>query len=530
MWLWLVLGGCDGSSVKEGETDSASEVDTDTDADSDPETETETETETDTYPSHTDDPIETDLPVDEDGDGVVEALDCDDTDPSIYPGAPELCDGLDNDCDPVTTLEDHSVFLPLSGNPSIDLAPFLDAGPGAPGTFTTTEPGVVQLCPGDHYGTVIVAHDQVTVGPQFAASGGLLDGVTTHAVDVAPSVTGIVVHQLDLLGRGADGGAVRIGAGAEVTIEEVLVAGAMATRGGALFVDDGATLTMSIAEMSGNSADEGGALWIGAFASVIASTTTFEGNSANAGEGGAIRIGASTTFEGTSLTVISNAATGGGGGVAANGSSRVSFDGGSISFNTAGLTGAGLEIVSVTDLSLANLTVADNTSQATGGGLFVSGGAATLDAVTLRTNHAQLGGGGVASVGSTLVIEDAIFEANDGSSVNAPGGAALVSGGTMTTDRTEWFDQLAPDGGVLRLEGSATATVTGGSMTGNLATRPGGASVASVEGGSTLAFVVTDLGTPGLADNGSPEIVTPAGSSSYVGVTTAVCDAAGCVP
>jgi len=39
---------------------------------------------------------------DEDGDGVSsEDGDCDDTDPAVYPGATEICDGRDNDCDGV---------------------------------------------------------------------------------------------------------------------------------------------------------------------------------------------------------------------------------------------------------------------------------------------------------------------------------------------------------------------------------------------------------------------------------------------
>ncbi|MEC8423426.1 MAG: putative metal-binding motif-containing protein, partial [Myxococcota bacterium] len=37
--------------------------------------------------------------VDEDGDGFLSVEDCDDADASTYPGAPESCDGIDNDCD-----------------------------------------------------------------------------------------------------------------------------------------------------------------------------------------------------------------------------------------------------------------------------------------------------------------------------------------------------------------------------------------------------------------------------------------------
>ncbi len=44
---------------------------------------------------------------DADGDGVVScAGDCDDTLPNVYPGAPEACDGLDNDCDPSTEIDE----------------------------------------------------------------------------------------------------------------------------------------------------------------------------------------------------------------------------------------------------------------------------------------------------------------------------------------------------------------------------------------------------------------------------------------
>ncbi len=38
-------------------------------------------------------------PRDEDGDGYLSSIDCDDQDEEVHPGASELCDGVDNDCD-----------------------------------------------------------------------------------------------------------------------------------------------------------------------------------------------------------------------------------------------------------------------------------------------------------------------------------------------------------------------------------------------------------------------------------------------
>jgi len=48
-------------------------------------------------------------PADEDGDGFTADVDCDDSDAGVFPGAEEICDGIDNDCDALIDAEDESV-------------------------------------------------------------------------------------------------------------------------------------------------------------------------------------------------------------------------------------------------------------------------------------------------------------------------------------------------------------------------------------------------------------------------------------
>ena len=57
----------------------------------------------------TDDTDDTDDPVDADGDGFDEDVDCDDADPQVNPEATEVCDGADNDCDGLIDLDDDSL-------------------------------------------------------------------------------------------------------------------------------------------------------------------------------------------------------------------------------------------------------------------------------------------------------------------------------------------------------------------------------------------------------------------------------------
>jgi hypothetical protein len=79
--------------------------------------------------------LDLELLTDGDGDGVTAQYDCDDADATVYPGAGELCDGIDQDCDG-----------DLDEEPTDGIAAFVDADGDGHGTDPLTvcalEPGV----------------------------------------------------------------------------------------------------------------------------------------------------------------------------------------------------------------------------------------------------------------------------------------------------------------------------------------------------------------------------------------------------
>ncbi len=105
------------------------------------------------------------IPIDGDGDGVGTAElggeDCDDQNPDIGPGADELCDGVDNDCDGLIDAEDDDIVDAIIGHPdldddgygddstsvlSCDLSDLSDVGGDCNDLDPSIHPGAMEVC------------------------------------------------------------------------------------------------------------------------------------------------------------------------------------------------------------------------------------------------------------------------------------------------------------------------------------------------------------------------------------------------
>jgi hypothetical protein len=513
--------------------------------------------------------------IDEDGDQIANlesgGVDCDDDDPTIRgPGTPDNAgDAVDQNCDGVDGTDgdgDGLPSVPTGGTDCDDRNP--NVKPGAPEKCngfnddcdaTTSEAGLV---------AVIGGGDYATVGDAVAASAA---GDTVYVCAGAAPGRITIDHDLTIHGQGGpnevslgvDEGSLLTVTGGVVAIDGITLQGGTGTlvgpvrRGGVALVEGG-TLTLDGTPIEGGTADEGGALWVGPGAAVALRDLTMSG--ARAQRGAAILLhGASldavavtvedAVAEESGAAIYADAADGApstvwvhpitlrsltsdsasdgaivdvhdsdlhwtGGGVSrarTNGApvrvvdsdptpavdaliTAATFD-----LNTASV-GAGAVLAQGVDLTVDDVTFGENTGGRAALWLPDTRGSLTVTSSTFRGNHADLGAGGLESATDTLSVATSTFIGNG--AVDGAGALSVTGDAPALSDLTVGNNRGSRAGGVW-LAGFTTASLTRVRLTANFSDGVAGLLADSPTGALTLDDLnATDNegGTAGAAD------------------------------
>ena len=390
---------------------------------------------------------------------VTNGDDCDDTDEAVYPGAPDICDGVATDCDNPQEAG-LATFFDAKGV-AVDVSAELAAGTAkAPVAWTAPAAGTLGLCAGTWYATITGSEGELWID-----GGGLEDTVldaagTGTAID-AGSAERIVVHDLSITaGHGTSGGGLSA-TDADVDLTRVLITGSTADEhGGGVFIDSG-TLTMSevVIEdcdaVDGNGGAvyaiyatveaqdlstarttgvDGGAMWVGV-ADVTLTDVDMTGATSSDDAGGVLVINTDLTWTGGSVTGCF--AGDDGGAMHIHGSDAV-LDGLVLEDNEASFWGG------VFDLEDSMLTVIRSTLQRNlaveGGALHVNGAdGAVFEDTIITDNTATSEGGGLWFEGVDVTCRKGKDDSSGVYFNHAPvGGGAFVAGGSLESEGCDW--------------------------------------------------------------------------------------------
>ena len=463
--FFLSIAAC--SNKGESSPDAGGDPPTDADADTDSDADSDADTDADQPDA-----------VDEDGDGSSAGDDCDDADPDVYPGAPDICgDERVTDCD--RTSDDGLVTV--NGTDTYD--DLRDALAAA------TADAELVVCPGTWNGPF-----QAGVAVRLLAFGDatttILDGRgqdTTLSVPAGSEVIGFTVR-----GGAAErsGGGIRLTTPGALRVEASVVTGNSARFGGGLFVTGGSVATLVDTTVVGNQATDGGGI--------------------HADPGSTVDL-----TDGSSVS--SNSASGWAGGVMLDTATLV---GGTISDNESYLSGGGIFVYR----STIEGTVVSGNRASSGGGVAVDG-IVTVRDTTISGNRASFAGGGLAVesgdydvnitiVGGTITSNDAVR------------GGGVFSYVNTTFDGTGITDNTADDGAGLYINGGQT-TMIGGSLLRNVAQTGGGGVYIALDY-EPPTFDATEVD---FADNAPTDVsIEETGIDGYGSGASFSCGESGCTP
>ena len=370
----------------------------------------------------------------------------------------------------------------------------------------------------------------------------ILDGNATQRIfDVDSSTGGLTLSNITIRnGSAVRGGAIHVGTGSLLNLSNVVLQGNRADDGGAIY-NEGGTIIALNSTFTSNAADaengSGGAIFSAdGSVSIVSSALSF--NRANRAGGGIEIVDGTLTMLQASLIendVAGSVGTpnpGNGGGVHVSGTASVTIANGVVVGNTAGSEGGGLWNQAGASMEIHNTIISDNTAEGSsadngGGGIFNNGGTVTITGSETQISHNSAsgvsgsGGGIFNDASGSLSIRDATIAGNV---ANRAGGGIEATAGTTTTltnvQLTENNAGVSPDavaapgnGGGVHVTGAGDVTITGGTVTGNVAAREGGglwngAGTMTIDGtlidGNLASGSAGDDGGGGIFNNGGP--------------------------
>ncbi len=439
-----------------------------------------------------------------------DASDCDDGNAWTFPGATEICDGVQNDCYEASWGHDGGLAtLFLEDGDWEDMSDSLGTGSeSSPTAVTLDQDGTLNLCVGTWYVHLDLEADLAIQG--VGTGGTLLDGgsqgpvITTGASGNALILEDLTVRN----GLASDGGGLSCGGGSvearnvrfldnqaeqdggglyaigceidiadssfegntagayggqlclwedsTFAIEDTSLVGGSATQGGAI-TTWAASGTLAGLEIDGAEADDGGGLYLAATTAEIIDSE-LNGCHANH-EGGAASLYDDTVLVMEGVAVTDNHSDGDGGGVAVEQGSSLSIADGTLSGNVAegdggaivGL-GGGVSIEfsgffgSVASIVIESSTLEGNSAES--GGAYAGRGSLSLVESTVAGNSSTYAGGGLYTRGGTLSLVDSTL---DGNVTEGSAGGVLVWEGGGSSEGCTFTNNEAPEenGGAL---------------------------------------------------------------------------------
>ncbi len=399
--------------------------------------------------------------VDRDGDGVTADEDCDDHDPDVYPGAVDICNGVDDDCDEEVD-EDPDVMWYVDedgdgfGDSGDEVGPSCEATDGYVANYADCDDGDSLVFPGateDCDGVDNNCDGEADEGAAtYVATGGSEDG------------TGSVDDPMVSIQSAIESGAACISVGPGVYKENLRVVDGPLW----LFGADGSADTVIDAEYSGS------ALFVGDRSGEDISISGFTLQNGDTNYGGGLYVFDSVVSF-SDMLLTGNWADYDGGAIYLD-NSTVSFDGLVVTDNLAN-QGAGMNlydsVATVTDGSFT-----DNEAYY-GGALVLAYSTADMVDCTVSDNTAYYDGGALYAYESEWTFEGGEISSNTADDYSG-GGVALYGGNSTLTD-TSVSDNVADydDGAGLYLYG-ASVTLSGVDVVGNTSTYGSGGGIAAI--------------------------------------------------